>query len=146
MIVATYTRDLYEELRRIEDRIGRLFEEMPGSAEARPEGSTQMPFVDVMDRGDELVVTADMPGVDKNDIRINVSGNTLDISAERRTGQEQEEKGYIRRERSYSRYFRSVRLPVAVDKGGAKARFNNGVLEVVLPKAEKAEESNIPVS
>lgn len=144
--MAKYTQDLYEEMRRIEDRIGRLFEEMPGSAGARTEGSTQMPYVDVMDRGSELVVTADMPGVDKNDIRINVNGNMLDISAERKAGQEQAEKGYIRRERSYSRYYRSIRLPAAVDKGSAKARFNNGVLEITLPKTEKTETSNIPVS
>lgn len=144
--MARYTQDLYEELRRIEDRIGRLFEEMPGAAGPQAEGSTQMPYVDVVDRGNDIVVTADMPGVDKKDIRINVSGNMLDISAERKIEQEQSEKGYVRRERSYSRFYRSIRLPAAVDKSNAKASFNNGVLEVTLPKAEKVETSNIPVS
>ena len=144
--MARYTQDLYEELRRIEDRISGLFEEMPGTTGPPAEGTTQMPYVDVMDRGSEIIVTADMPGVDKNDIRINVSGNTLDITARRNVEQEISEKDYIRRERRYSRFYRSIRLPAAVDKNNAKASFNNGVLEIILPKVEKTEVSSIPIS
>jgi len=143
--MAKYTQDLYEELRRIEDRIGRLFEEMPGTG-PQTEGAAQMPYVDVMDRGSEILVTADLPGVDKKDIRINVSGNMLEVSAERKAELEKSEKDYVRRERSYRRFYRSMRLPAAVDKNGAKASFNNGVLEITLPKAEKTETSNVPVS
>ena len=143
--MAKYTQDLYEELRRIEDLIGRLFEEMPGTG-LQIEGAAQMPYVDVMDRGGEILVTADLPGVDKKDIRINVSGNMLEISAERRAELEKSEKDYVRRERSYRRFYRSMRLPASVDKDGAKASFNNGVLEITLPKTEKAETSNVPVS
>jgi len=144
--VARYMLDPFDELKRIEDRISRLFEELPEAAGAPAEGSTQMPYVDVVDRGNDIVVTADMPGVDKKDIKINIRGDMLDISAERRAELEKKEKGYLRHERSYSRYFRSIRLPAAVDRNNAKASFNNGVLEVTLPKTEKTETSSIPVS
>jgi HSP20 family protein len=70
----------------------------------------------------------------------------LEISAQRTSEQEQNEQGYIRHERSYKKYYRSIKLPEPVDKGRAKASFSNGVLEVVLPKKEKAEASSVPVS
>jgi HSP20 family protein len=145
--MARYTIDPFEELRRMQDRIGRLFEEMPESARSpEAEGWTQMPYVDVIDRGNDIVVTADMPGVDKDDIKISVKDNVLEISARWKTEQEQKEKGYVRHERRYSNYYRSIRLPVAVDKTKAKASFSNGVLEVTLPRTEQARESEIPIS
>lgn len=106
---------------------------------------TQMPYVDVMEKGNDVIVTADLPGVDKKDIKISVRGDVLEISAERKMEREEKEKGYLRHERSYNRFYRSIRLPAAVDKSKAKATLNNGVLEVTLPKIEKAEVSEIPV-
>ncbi len=145
--MARYTIDPFEELRRLQDRIGRLFEELPESERSpEAEGWTQMPYVDVIDRGNDIVVTADMPGVDKDDIKISVKDNVLEISARRKTEQEQKEKGYVRHERRYSNYYRSIRLPAAVDKTKAKASFSNGVLEVTLPRTEQARESEIPIS
>ncbi len=146
--MARYTIDPVEELRRMQERMSRLFEEIPAafgpSLPASPE-TTQMPYVDVIDRKTDIVVTADLPGVDKKDIRINVSGDVLEISAERKAEREETEKGYLRHERSYNRFYRSIRLPAPVEKNKAKALFNNGVLEIILPRAEKAETSSIPV-
>lgn len=144
--MARYMLDPFEELKRIQDRISQMFEEMPEAAGPSKEGSTQMPYMDVVDRDNDIVVTADMPGVDKKDIKINIRGDMLDISAERKAEQEKKEKGYVRHERSYSRYYRAIRLPAAVDKNKAKANFNNGVLEITLPKTEKTEMSSVPVS
>jgi HSP20 family protein len=88
-----------------------------------------------------------MPGMDKSDIRINVTdGNVLEISAEKKAEAKKEEQGYIRRERMYNRYYRSIRLPVPVDKTKAKATYVNGVLEVTIPMIHKTAESEIPVS
>jgi HSP20 family protein len=147
--MARYTMDPFEELRRMQERMSRLFEELPEalgpSAPARME-STQMPYVDVVDRDNDIIVTADMPGVDKKDIKINIRGDMLEISAERKAEKEEKEKGYLRHERSYDRFYRSIRLPSSVEKDKAKASFNNGVLEITLPKAEKVETSSIPVS
>jgi HSP20 family protein len=97
-------------------------------------------------RDKDIVVTADLPGVDKNDIKINVRGEMLEISAERNTGHERTDKGYVRHERRCGRFYRSIRLPVSVETDNAKACFNNGVLEIILPKAAKDETSHIPVS
>ncbi len=147
--MARYTLDPFEELRRMQERMSRLFEELPEalgpSLPAAPE-MTQMPYVDVVDRENDVVVTADLPGVNKNDIKINVRGDILEISAERKTEKEEKEKGYLRHERSYNRFYRSIRLPAPVEKDKAKANFNNGVLEITLPKSRKAEASEIPVS
>lgn len=145
--MARYTMDPFEELRRIQERMSRLFEELPEALEpSLPAGTTQMPYVDVVDRGNDVIVTADLPGVDKNDIKVDVRGDVLEISAERKTEKEEKEKGYLRHERSYNRFYRSIRLPAPVEKDKAKANFNNGVLEITLPKAQKAEVSGIPVS
>ncbi|MDI6897392.1 Hsp20/alpha crystallin family protein [Methanocella conradii] len=146
--MARYIWDPFEELRRMQERMSRLFEELPEtigpSLPVSPE-MTQMPYVDVMEKGNDVIVTADLPGVDKKDIKISVRGDVLEISAERKMEREEKEKGYLRHERSYNRFYRSIRLPAPVDKGKAKASLNNGVLEVTLPKIEKAEVSEIPI-
>jgi HSP20 family protein len=144
-----YTLDVMEELRKLQERMTRLFEELPGAAgQTSPEGmgDTQMPYVDVLNRDGDVVVTADLPGVDKGDIKVNVRDDTLEISARRKTEEEQKGQGYIRHERSYKKYYRSIKLPAPVNKDNAKASFSNGVLEVVLPKKEKAEVGNVPIS
>jgi HSP20 family protein len=141
------TWDPFEELRRIQDRIGRIFGEYPA---IRGEGRMmEMPNVDIMERGNDIVVTADIPGVSKDDIRLEVrDGNILDISAEKKVEKKEEEKGFVRHERRYTGYYRSIQLPAPVDKTKAKASYNNGVLEVVLPMAEKPKmkASEIPIS
>ena len=93
------------------------------------------PSVDVLQHGNDIIVTADMPGVDKNDIRINVRDDRiLEISAQKKMEKTEEEKtGFLRRERRYMGYYRSITLPAPVDKTKAKASYNNGVLTVTLP-------------
>jgi HSP20 family protein len=148
--MAGYTWDPFEELRRIQQRMGGIFGEMP--EELLPERLsgrmlTEIPNVDIIEKGNDVIVTADMPGVDKNDIKINVrDNNILDISAQKQTEEEEKEKGFIRHERAYKRYYRSIMLPVPVDKAKAKATYNNGVLEIILPMTEAAKESNIPIT
>ena len=131
-----------DELKRIQDRISRIFGEYPERGrEEHMRGPVEMPSVDVAERGNDIVVTADMPGVDKGDIRLDVTAdNVLEISAEKKAEKKEEEKGYVRHERSYTGYYRTVRLPAPVDKTRAKASYNNGVLEVTLPMTQKAGE------
>jgi HSP20 family protein len=129
-------------------RMSRLFEEFPEyieSSQLPASRESQVPYVDVIDREKDIIITADLPGVDKNDIRINVRENTLEISAEKKIARENEDEGYIRRERSHTRFYRAIRLPTQVDESRAGASFNNGVLEITLPKAEKKAGSNIPI-
>ena len=144
-----YTWDPIDELRRMQYRMSRLFEEFPEFIEASqlpaPREAAQVPYVDVIDREGDIVVTADLPGVNKDDIRISVRDSTLEVSAEKKVREDREDEGYLRRERGYSRFYRAIRLPTPVDEAQASASFNNGVLEITLPKAEKKAGNAIPI-
>jgi HSP20 family protein len=134
-----------DELRSIQHRLSKIMGEL--NIPMAGERDVQVPHVDVREHGNEIIVTADMPGVSKEDIRIDVSeGNVLEISAERKTESRKEEKGYIRHERGFSKYYRSVSLPADVDKSKATATYNNGVLEITLPATRKREAHGIPIS
>jgi HSP20 family protein len=130
--------DPFDELKRIQDRIASIF----GGQSPMTGTNMNTPSVDIQQHGNEIIVTADMPGVDKNDIRINVRDDrTLEISAQKKMEKTEEEKtGFLRKERRYMGYYRSMMLPAAVDKTKAKASYNNGVLTVTLPMMQKQEE------
>ncbi|WP_297074131.1 Hsp20/alpha crystallin family protein [Thermococcus sp.] len=99
------------------------------------------PFVDIFDRGDRFVITVELPGVRKEDIKLRVTEDTVYIEAQIRREKELEEEGAIRVERYYSGYRRVIRLPEEVIPEKAKARYNNGVLEIELPKKAPKKES-----
>lgn len=136
----------------MQERMNRIFGELPeisgqGMLPVTGREMAQTPYVDVLDRDNEIVVTADLPGVDKKDIQVNIRDDTLEISAEKRMEKEHKEEGYLRRERGYNRFYRAMRLPVPVDQSKARASFNNGVLEITLPKMKREErKGNIPIS
>jgi len=95
--------------------------------------------VDVEDAGDSFVVTADLPGFEKEDIDLTLRDDALAIEAEHEEEAGGEEERYVRRERSKRSMKRSVSLPESVDEEGVSASFKNGVLTVTLPKAGVAE-------
>lgn len=92
------------------------------------------PFADIFDRGDRFVITVELPGVRKEDIKLRVTEDTVYIEAQMRREKELEQEGAIRIERYYSGYRRVIRLPDEVIPEKAKARYNNGVLEIEIPK------------
>ena len=129
------------------NRMSRQFEESMGGSGMGMEqltGGQANAAVDVADRGDELVVTADLPGYTKEDIDVTLRGETLRITAEQR--QESEEGDgdgrYIRKERRHKSVSRSVSLPEEVDEEGVSADYRNGVLTVTLPKAGAGEDDS----
>ncbi|WP_297548092.1 Hsp20/alpha crystallin family protein [Thermococcus sp.] len=99
------------------------------------------PFVDIFDRGDRFIITVELPGVRKEDIKLRVTEDTVYIEAQIKREKELEEEGAIRIERYYSGYRRVIRLPEEVIPEKAKARYNNGVLEIELPKKAPKKES-----
>jgi len=104
-----------------------------------------MPRVDVVDKDDEVEVTAELPGVKKEDLDVSVSDNTLTIRSST-SHEEKEEKGeYYRREIRKGEFFRNVALPADVNGDQAKASFENGVLKISLPKLETAKRQSIKV-
>lgn len=99
----------------------------------------RQPLMDVEDTGKEFRIAFETPGIDKKDVKIEVVGNTLEISAETRAEEEEKDRNYLRRERSVSRFYRALELPEDVLTEKVEARIENGVLEITLPKREPAE-------
>jgi HSP20 family protein len=96
-------------------------------------GGLWYPQIEVSERGGNLVVCADLPGLKKEDIRLEIHDDYLLLEGERRHEQEQQEEGFYRSERSYGHFYRTVPLPEGVNPEQAKANFKDGVLEVTLP-------------
>ena len=112
----------------------RRFKEPREEFEMRSEGVWREPFVDIFDSGEEFVITAELPGVKKEDIKVRVLEDAVYIEAQVKREQELEKEGAVRIERYYSGYRRTIRLPEEVIPEKAKAKYNNGVLEIRVPK------------
>jgi len=119
------------------DELERLLDKMNDARERASGGLA----VDVRDDDEQFVVTADLPGFEKDAIEVEVRDRTLRIDARHEEELGVDESDYVRQERSKRSLSRSVSLPEDVDEGEASARFENGVLTVDLPKAYADEES-----
>jgi HSP20 family protein len=127
----------------VKDEIERLFDDVRTEMEKRyinpwiPASAfitVKEPSVDIIDTGKEFVVHADMPGIPKENISINVTTSKLEIMGENRRQVDETEKDYITKERQYTQFYRATPLPSAVIPDKTQASVNNGVLEVHLPK------------
>lgn len=102
--------------------------------------------MDVKEDDKAYTVHADLPGVKKEDIHVSIEGNTVSISAETRTETEQKEgEKVLKRERTYGKVFRSFSLGSDIDEGAASAKYNDGVLELMLPKKTAASSKRLTV-
>jgi HSP20 family protein len=145
------TSDLGNPFRMIErfaDEMDRIFEDF-GFGRALPasrmgtqlrafgphtaEWATWTPAVEVFQRHNELVVRADLPGLTKDDVKVDVTEDAITLQGERKQEHEEEREGVFRSERSYGSFFRSIPLPEGVISDQAKATFKDGVLEVTMP-------------
>lgn len=107
------------------------------------EGKT--PSVDVIEKDDEIIVKAELPGVDKKDLDISVTNNTVTIKGST-SQEEKEEKGdYYRCEITEGSYSRTLSLPAEVDEEKTKAKFKNGILKLTLPKLKKSKRHSVKV-
>jgi HSP20 family protein len=91
------------------------------------------PELEVFHRGNELIIRADLPGLNKDDVKVDVSDNQVTIEGERQRHHEEEREGMYRSERSYGRFYRAIPLPEGVIADQAKATFKDGVLEIIMP-------------
>ena len=89
---------------------------------------------DIIDEGNQLRVKMDVPGIKKNEIDLNVTDNSIEISAGHKEAKEEKKKNFLRKERSEISYYRTLPLPEKVHSGKAKAKLTDGVLDVVIPK------------
>jgi HSP20 family protein len=140
--------DPFRDLSAIQERMNQIFEDALARSRGREEGlRTGMwtPAVDIYENSDFVVVKAELPGVEKNRISVEVKDGILSLRGERKFEKEVKEESYHRIERSYGSFQRSFSLPVSVDQDQVTARFEDGVLEVKLPKKEKAKPKQIQV-
>ncbi len=108
--------------------------------------STWTPIADITENDKEYQILMDMPGMDKNDIKINIQDERVSITGERKSEEKEEKTDFIRQERYYGSFFRSFKLPAKVKEDEIKASFKDGVLKVLIPKAEVVKPKSIKVS
>ena len=133
-------RELEEWERQFDDLFGRPMLQWPTVEKG------WMPAVDVFEKDDKFVVKAELPGMKGEDIDVSVVGNTLTIKGEKKTETEVKEEDYYRCERSYGSFHRSILIPSTVDASKIVADFEDGVLEVTLPKAAEVKPEKVKVS
>jgi len=103
------------------------------------------PRIEVVENENSFEVSAELPGLERDDVKVEVQSNILTLSGEKRTAQEKKDRNVCICERAYGSFSRSFQLPVLVDSTGIKANVKNGVLSVVLPKAEEAKPRHIEI-
>jgi HSP20 family protein len=133
--MANITRfDPFSELARLDPFRGldEVFNQSLLAPRLRSMGMT--PRMDVAETDQGYVVKAEVPGVKKEDIKVNVDGNQVSISAQTQQESEQKSENMLCTERSWGQYYRSFTLPQAVDDAQAKAEYHDGILELTLPK------------
>lgn len=122
---------------------GSLFDDFFGPDEHVT--SNWHPVVDIFENGEAIVVKAELPGVDKKDVTVNVEGHILTLKGERSSENEVKEGKFYRRERVYGKFERNFSLPEAVDPDTIKADFKEGVLKIEIPKPAQAKPKQISV-
>jgi len=125
-----------------------LFSHPPGWPAMKFPGMDETSFTaDIFEEGSDVVVKADMPGVKKEDVDVSLSDDMITIRGERKKEEKVERKDYYRVERAYGSFTRSFRLPADVQADKAEAKFDQGVLEIRIPKMEeaKAKTKKVPI-
>jgi HSP20 family protein len=103
------------------------------------------PAVEVADTKDAVIVKAQVPGISKDNLQVNITDDALTLKGEMKEEEKKEEKNYVRREFRYGAFTRTVALPAAVQSDKAQAQLKDGVLEITIPKSDKAKVKQIPI-
>ncbi len=150
-------RDPFEYMRRVQEEIDESFDRFFGKAYRRPmipaetgrkdvSLAIREPLMDLIDEKDSYKVIMEIPGINKEDIDISVTDNTVTVKAETKAEQKKEDKGYFYQERRYGRFQRGFSLPAEVLPDSASAEYKNGVLEIRLKKKQDAKAKEHKVS
>jgi len=133
----------FERMRREMDHLwDSFFERRPRRGEEEMEW---LPALDLAETNNEIVVKAEVPGMDPKDIDISLSDGILTIKGEKKQEKEEKEEGYHLVERSYGYFSRTIELPREVQSDKINASYKNGVLKIVLPKSEKAKKKEVKI-
>ncbi len=131
--------EILSELNKIRERVDKLFEESPLIKETSPICSN------IIETEDEIKIICEIPGVKKEDIRISIYDDNLEISVRKKEEKLKEGAKYLAKEIKYGEFRRKIKLPTKVDAEKAKASYNNGILEITLPKLEKIKGFEIKI-
>ena len=138
----TLTRwEPFAELAELRSRFDRLFDDWPDGHER-----AWTPAIDVVRENDHLVLRADLPGIKPEEVKIEVEDDILRVSGEHRESMEEKDEQYVRRERRYGSFSRSLTLPVAVDAKKIKAKTHEGVVEVTIPLPKDATKETVNIT
>jgi HSP20 family protein len=139
--------DPFRDLVSIQDELNRLFGRTYTGGEAlRPTAAgSWMPAMDVYETGDTIVAKLELPGIEPGDVEVAVEDSTLTVSGKREFESETNEENYHRVERRYGSFSRSISLPQIADVEKVNARFDKGVLQIEVPKSERAKPKKIEI-
>jgi HSP20 family protein len=145
MALVPYTKRNRNSLTTLHNEMDDLFDSFFRGLDRPFAGYKAWPAIDVAEDENSIIVRAEVPGCNAEDIEISVYGNTLTISGEKKLKEEKKEKGYYHVESSYGSFRREITLPTDVDSGKIDATCKEGVLSITLPKAEKAKAIKVKV-
>lgn len=134
-----------EGLASLRHELDRLFDDFFARGPFRHGERGWEPAVEVADTKDAVVVKAQVPGMSKDNIQVNITEDTLTLQGEMKEEEKKEEKNYSRREFRYGAFARAIALPAAVQADKATAQLKDGVLEITIPKNEQAKGKEIPI-
>ena len=138
----------WREMATMRNRVGRLFEDpffLTGWFDDGLALTDWNPVADIYDNEDTIVIKAELPGIDKKDISIDLKDGVLTLEGERSYDNEVKEENYHRKERAYGKFHRSFRLPENVDVDKIKADYKDGILKIDIPKPEEVKPKKVTV-
>lgn len=127
------------------EAMDRLFDDAFTRPFSLSQRGSSSPAIDMYQTDNEVVVKASLPGIKADEVQVNISGDVLTIKGEMSQEEERQDRSWHMREQRWGAFERSVRLPTSVNPDQAKADFENGILQVTLPKSEKVRPKTITV-
>ena len=124
-----------DELKKMRDEMSRMLDNVWNKSKNLLK--IEQPAVDIENRKNDFIIRADLPGVERKDIKVNATSNHVEIQAERTSEKRMANKNFYKRERAYGGFYRSFALPEMVDPKKMKSSFGNGTLEITLPKMKQ---------
>ena len=141
----TRSRNLNDLQREIDRVFGRFFPSTEGDGESTSRQAVWAPRTDLVETEDSYRLHLDVPGLTKDDLKINYQDNQLTVSGERTSDRTDEGEEYVRVERSFGQFYRSFSLPRTVNAEGISATYENGVLTISVPKTEDVKPRQIEI-
>ena len=137
--------DPVREVDSLQSEVNRVFDAFFGNGGTRAAARRWIPAMDLVETGDHLVLRADLPGLERDDVEIEVKDGVLSVSGERKAEHEEKSEGYYRVERAFGTFARTLTLPSGVDPEAVSASFDRGVLEIRVPKPEARKPRRIEI-